>query len=122
MNNLNHLYSKHLWGEDASSFNLSRWSTEVRGGDTCLRRESSECPQNDNSLNQIYGKRVWIPFGSGSKSCIGQGVAMAAVERLLEDFVKCFTVEKISPEYTFQFTQTPTMRIKDLKLKVASIV
>ena len=99
-------YSKYLWGDHPEEFDLNRWIT-------------NESESSSNTIRvQETNKKCWIPFGYGSKSCIGQASAMMNVESVLLTFLEYFEVIGCKKLKTFEFTQNPSMRINFLELNL----
>jgi len=98
-------YSKFLWGDHPEEFDLNRWMITDESSSNTVRVQETN-------------KKCWIPFGYGSKSCIGQASAMMNVESVLVTFLEYFEVIEYKPLKSFEFTQNPSMRINFLELNL----
>ncbi|KAI1299421.1 cytochrome P450, partial [Xylaria venustula] len=65
---------KSIWGEDADDFRPERWLT----------------PDKDK-LSLM--NRHWIPFGSGSRTCIGKNVSLLEIQKLMLRIIRDFNFE-----------------------------
>ena len=83
--------SEKHWGPSASSFHPQRWANLAP--DSPLRK-------------------LWLPFGTGPKSCLGRSLAMDIVEQMLGTFLAQFRFRSASKNFKPDFAQTPTLRFK----------
>jgi cytochrome P450 len=94
--------SQQHWGVDAEVFDPSRWQkiyAERSDGDAA----------GGGSLGPSLAD-MWMPFGAGSKSCIGQSLALQTVGTIISRFLRVFHVT-FGEGHDLQFAQTPTLRI-----------
>jgi cytochrome P450 len=86
------------WGDDAERFNPDRFLPEN------LRRLPS---------------RVYKPFGTGERACIGRQFALHEIVLALAAIVHQFELEP-DPHYTLEATEHPTLKPSGLRLRVKS--
>jgi len=104
-------YSKNLWGEQADKFDLSRWlpSNNMIGG------EGEEKPALSTT------RHIYLPFGYGKKSCVGQALALSASEACVLATLDRFVLRKSDYAlFKLRFTQTPSLRLEEIRLKICS--
>ena len=94
--------SQQHWGVDADDFNPNRW----------LNIAASRCSVDaaEGGSQGASLADMWMPFGAGSKSCIGQSLALQVVGSMITCFIRAFHVTLVHG-YVMQFAQTPTLRI-----------
>jgi len=126
-------YRRSIWGDDCEEFKPSRWLMEDIGvNDDKIYNIDADVEKNGDEHRKVEererkiaafsrAKRSWMPFGFGSKSCIGQSLAMMAVESVVSSFIQKFKLSRLHVT-ELQFTQTPTLRLKDMMLNVESII
>ncbi|KAF2737912.1 cytochrome P450 [Polyplosphaeria fusca] len=71
-------YDTAIFGEDAAMFNPERWL------------ESEERTKRMD--------RMWLPFGSGSRTCIGKNISLLEISLLVPELVRKFDFELANPE------------------------
>lgn len=98
--------SKSHWGNDAHVFNPCRWNQLVSIEDGNMNEANSHASADE----RVDASDRWIPFGAGSKSCLGQGLALQIVEVLLVEFVRAFDTS-VEAGYEPKFEQTPSLRL-----------
>lgn len=79
------------WGKDASDFNPYRFLsnvTEGSGSEEQLDYGISSFVLNDPSENAAF-----LPFGSGTRSCVGQKLVIQAVATLLASLLKKYEIK-----------------------------
>ena len=74
--------SKDIFGPDAEEFNPDRWL---------------------DPANASYMDKYMLSFGGGSRTCIGRNFAMAAMSKLVPEFLRLFEVELVNPKEELQF-------------------
>lgn len=70
--------NKEVWGEDADEFRPERWL------------ESSE--EQLRAMNAMY-----MPFGVGSRTCIGKNISLLEISKLIPHLVRNFDATLIDP-------------------------
>ncbi|KAF2964007.1 hypothetical protein GQX73_g9563 [Xylaria multiplex] len=65
---------KSIWGEDAEEFRPERWLTPDKEQLSLMNRH-------------------WIPFGSGSRTCLGKNVSLLEIQKLITRIVRDFDFE-----------------------------
>jgi cytochrome P450 len=69
----------NVYGPDAQVFKPERWI--------------------DSSPEQVKGmERSWMPFGHGSRTCIGKNISILEISVLVPQLVRHFDFELIHPE------------------------
>ncbi|KAH6658887.1 cytochrome P450 [Truncatella angustata] len=66
--------NKQVWGEDAERFRPERWFT-------------------DDTERMGLMNRHWIPFGAGSRVCIGKNISLLEMQKLIPRVVRDFNLE-----------------------------
>jgi cytochrome P450 len=107
-------YSRKIWGENAEVFNISRWITEDDGG--ALESSRSAPGMDDGRVRAM--EPLWIPFGSGPKSCIGQSLALHIVDAVIAIVAGKFIISRAPEREPLRFAQTPSMRLQELFLSI----
>ena len=118
-------YRRSIFGDDYQEFKPMRWLVNVAKENEGVNISIDGVDYDGNgdgessSIDEVRSrmKRSWMPFGHGSKSCIGQALAMMAVESAISSFIKKFTLRRSHAD-SLKFTQTPTMRLKDMYVDI----
>ena len=112
-------HRESIWGKDCREFKPSRWLVDDKplAGDNGFGKSSLVDDEKEAAISRA--RRSWMPFGHGSKSCIGQSIAMMAVEAVILSFVSKYNASRSSDE-KLRFTQTPTIRLRDMFMKIDS--
>ncbi|KAI0477851.1 cytochrome P450 [Xylariaceae sp. FL0804] len=71
-------YNKDIWGSDAHEFKPERWLTK-----------------DADKLSEM--NRHWMPFGLGSRNCVGRHISILEISKLVPRLVRNFDFE-LSPE------------------------
>ncbi|KAK7914165.1 hypothetical protein PG985_011868 [Apiospora marii] len=74
-------YDRGVWGDDAGLFRPERW-IEAEGGDPARLREM---------------EAHYMPFGLGSRTCIGRHISTLEICKLIPEFVAKFDIELAMP-------------------------
>ncbi|POS69688.1 cytochrome P450 oxidoreductase [Diaporthe helianthi] len=94
--------NKEVWGDDADEFRPERWL------------ESSE--EKLKAMNAMY-----MPFGLGSRTCIGKNISLLEISKVIPHFVRNFDATLIEP--LSKMTELPSYNawfvgIKDFRVNV----
>lgn len=74
--------NREVFGADATDFNPDRW----------LDADAA-----------AYMDKYMLAFGGGSRTCIGRNFAMAAMSKLVPEFLRLFEIELADPKEELKF-------------------
>lgn len=91
----------NIWGEDASEFKPERWLSE-----------------DHEKLS--FMNRHWIPFGVGSRVCIGKNISLLEMQKLIPRVIRDFDLEIAIPgDKTWSTKNRWFVKPQDFQVRVA---
>lgn len=82
------------WGSDASQFNPYRFLSKViREGNTELAEELADSESSSFMLNDPNENAAYLPFGSGTRACVGQKFAVLGITMLFAALLQHYEVK-----------------------------
>ncbi|CAE7639601.1 CYP97B2, partial [Symbiodinium necroappetens] len=79
--------SETLWGEDASSFNPHRWKEKLNGNGLW---QGYSPEKSTNYPDERATDYAFLPFGAGSRKCVGDNFALLEAEAVLVALLQRF--------------------------------
>lgn len=79
-------YNTEVFGPDANEFRPERWMVDEGAS-------SERITQMDH---------YYLPFGAGTRSCIGKNISILEMSKVIPELVKRYDVELLSPEMKYK--------------------
>eukprot|EP00439_Symbiodinium_sp_Y106_P087219 s351_g42.t1 len=79
--------SETLWGEDANSFNPHRWKEKINGNGLW---QGYSPEKSTNYPDERATDYAFLPFGAGSRKCVGDNFALLEAEAVLVALLQRF--------------------------------
>ena len=99
-------HNKEIYGSDADTFRPERW----------LEAETEAELGNKERLRQM--DTYYLPFGAGSRSCIGKNIALLEISKLIPRLIRDFDFCLEHPEKEWDTRNFWFVRPKSLSVKV----
>ncbi|XP_059653668.1 uncharacterized protein LOC132300554 isoform X2 [Cornus florida] len=80
------------WGADAGQFNPFRFLSKAKNGLTLSTEEQMDGARSSYVLNEPNESSAFLPFGSGTRACIGQKFAILGVAKLFASLLEHYEV------------------------------
>lgn len=89
----------NVFGEDAREFKPER--------------------MDENNPNYFDTEKIWKPFGSGSRACLGRSFAIQEAKLVLAMLLQNFDLKLADPGYQLKIKQTATIKPDNLYIKAS---
>jgi cytochrome P450 len=75
---------------------VTHYDPDVYGPDTIVFRPERWIDSSSEQLKRM--ERSWMPFGHGSRTCIGKNISILEISILVPQLVRQFEFELVHPE------------------------
>ena len=92
-----------VFGQDAAEFRPERWD-----------------PANNTPERLMDMERYWLPFGAGSRTCIGRHISLLEMSKLVPQLVRHYDFELLSQELKYKnrwFVKQEDVRVRISRVK-----
>lgn len=92
-------------------------NTTVFGGDAGVFRPERWLESEERSQKM---ERYYIPFGHGSRTCIGKNISLMEISKLIPQLVRMFDLELVSPEAELEIENIWFVKPKNFFCRVST--
>lgn len=95
---------------------VAHHNADVFGPDPDAFRPERWMPEETSDEDLASMEKYYIPFGGGTRTCLGKNIAMLEISKLIPELIRSYEFELVTPE--MKFINSWIVKQKDLYIRV----